>query len=66
MGGRKTYVYHKPIRATPSHSILLIHCSQRTTLQFRCVELSERSCGSSTGQGERASIEHPFEADHLQ
>jgi hypothetical protein len=35
-----------------------MHCSRRTTLQFRrCVELPERTCDSLTGQGERASIE---------
>jgi hypothetical protein len=35
-------------------------------LQFHCVVLSERSCDSSTGQGERASVERPIAAGHLQ
>ena len=35
-------------------------------LQFRCVVLSEQSCDSSTGQGERASVERPVAAGHLQ
>ena len=35
-------------------------------LQFHYVVLSERSCDSSTGQGERASVERPVAAGHLQ
>jgi hypothetical protein len=35
-------------------------------LRFPCVEPSERSCDSSTGQGERASVERPVLAGHLQ
>ena len=35
-------------------------------LQFHHVVLPKRSCGSSTGQGERASVERPFAVDHLQ
>ena len=35
-------------------------------LQFHCVVLSEQSCDSSTGQGERASVELPIAAGHLQ
>ena len=54
---KKTYVYHESTKATPASSILLTHCSRRTTLQFRCVELPERTCDLLTGQGERASIE---------
>jgi hypothetical protein len=46
--------------------MLLIHCSRRTTPQSRYVVLSERSCDSSTGQGERASVELPVGAGHLQ
>jgi hypothetical protein len=34
-------------------------------LQFHRVELSERSCDSSTGQGERASIERYIAAGPL-
>ena len=35
-------------------------------LQFHCVAPSERSSDSLMGQGERASVEHPFEADRLE
>ena len=62
----KTYVYHGSTRATPSLSILSMHYTQRTTLRFHCVALSEQSCDSSTGQGERASVELPNETGHLQ
>jgi hypothetical protein len=34
-------------------------------LRFHCVELSEQNCDSSTGQEERASIEHCTAAGHL-
>ena len=33
--------------------------------QFHYVVLSERSFGSSTGQGEKASVEPPIAAVHL-
>src|SRR5258708_673371 len=42
-----------------------MHCSQRTTLQFLDVALPKQSFGSSTGRGERASVERPFAAGHL-
>jgi hypothetical protein len=35
-------------------------------LRFHCVVLSEQSCDSSTGQGEKASAERPVAAGHLQ
>jgi hypothetical protein len=35
-------------------------------LQFQRVVLSEQSCDLSTGQGERASVEHRVAAGHLQ
>ena len=35
-------------------------------LRFPCVAPSERSCDSWTGQGERASVELPIAAGHLQ
>ena len=35
-------------------------------LQFRCVVLPEQSCGSSTGQGETASVERPVATGRLQ
>ena len=35
-------------------------------LQFQYVALSGRNFGSSTGQGGRASVEHPIAAGHLQ
>jgi hypothetical protein len=35
-------------------------------LRFHYVVLPKRSCGSSTGQGERASVERPFVAGRLQ
>ena len=35
-------------------------------LQIREVAFSEQSCDSLTGQEERASIEHPAAAGHLQ
>jgi hypothetical protein len=34
--------------------------------RFHYVVLSKQGCDSSTGQGEKASIEHPFAAGHLQ
>jgi hypothetical protein len=61
----KTYVYRESTKAIPSLSILLMHCSQRTTLQFLYVVLPKQSFGWSTGQGERASVERPFAAGHL-
>ena len=63
---RKTYVYHESTRMTPELSILLMCCSQRTMLLSHGVALSERSCDSLTGQGERASSERPIAAGHLQ
>jgi hypothetical protein len=51
---------------SPWLSILLIHCSRRTTLLFLYVVLFERNFDWSTGLGERASVERPFEGDHLQ
>ena len=66
LGVQKTYVYHESIRATRSLSIPLAHCSRRTILQSHYVELSEQSFDSSTGQGERASVELPIAAGHLQ
>jgi hypothetical protein len=35
-------------------------------LQFHCVAPSEQSCDLSTDQGERANIEHPSAAGHLE
>ena len=35
-------------------------------LQFQYVVLSERSCDSSMGQEETATVERPVAADHLQ
>jgi hypothetical protein len=35
-------------------------------LRSQAVVLSEQSCDSSTGQGERASVERPVGAGHLQ
>ena len=35
-------------------------------LQFHCVVLSEQSCDSWTGRGERASDEYPNAAGRLQ
>jgi hypothetical protein len=35
-------------------------------LRFHYVVLPKRSCGSSTGQGERARVERPFVAGRLQ
>ena len=43
-----------------------MHYSQRTTLQFPYVVLSERSFDSSTGQEEKASVERRVAAGHLQ
>ena len=63
---RETYVCHESIRRSLSFSILLVYCSRRTTLQFRCVVLPKRSCGSSMGRGERASVERPTAAGRLQ
>jgi hypothetical protein len=63
---RGTYVSHGSTRATPSLSILLIHCSRKTMLQFLYVVPPKRSCGLSTDQEERASVEHPVAVDHLQ
>jgi len=63
---RKTYVFHEPTIVNPSISILLTRCSRRTMLQFLYVVLSERSFDSSTGQGERASVEPPIGVVHLQ
>jgi len=34
-------------------------------LRFLYVVLSEQSFDSSTGQGEKASVEHPIAFDHL-
>ena len=61
-----TYVYHESTRANPSLSILSMRYYRRTTLLSHYVVLSERSFDSSTGQGGRASTEHPFAAGHLQ
>jgi hypothetical protein len=63
---QKTYVYHESTGATLLLSIPLAHCFRRTTLWSHYVELSERSFDSSTGQGERASVELPVVAGHLQ
>jgi hypothetical protein len=35
-------------------------------LQFHCVLLSKQRCDLSTGQGEKASVELPIAAGHLQ
>jgi hypothetical protein len=51
---------------TLSLSIPSMNYSQKTMLQFRCVVLPERSCGSLTGQGEKASVERPVAAGRLQ
>ena len=61
---QETYVYRESTGGTPSLSILLKHCSQRTILQFLCVVLSEQSCDSSTGRGERANVERRIAVDH--
>ena len=61
-----TYVSHGSTRATLALSILLIHYSRRTMLRFLDVVLSERSFDLSTGQEERASVEHPVAVGHLQ
>ena len=63
---RKTYVFHESTRVSPSPSILLTHCSRKTTLRFVHVVLSKQSFDLPTDQGERASIERPFSAGHLQ
>ena len=34
-------------------------------LQFQCVVPSEQNCDLSTGQGERASFQHPVAVGHL-
>ena len=60
-----TYVSHGSTRATLSISTLLTHRSRRTMLQFLYVVLSQQNFDSSTGQGERASVERPFAAGHL-
>ena len=60
-----TYVSHGSTRVTPLISIPLTHCSRRTMLQFHYVALSKQSSGSSTDQGERASVEPPLAADRL-
>ena len=62
----KSYVFHESTTRNLSRSIQLIRCSQRTTLQFLYVVPSERSLDSSTGQAERASVEHPIAIVHLQ
>ena len=66
LGVKKTYVYHESIRVTPSLSIPLMHGPPRTMLHFHCVVLSEQSCDSLTGRGERASVERRIAAGHLQ
>jgi hypothetical protein len=43
-----------------------MHCSERTIQQIHGVVLSEQSHDSSKGQGERASVECPIVAGHLQ
>jgi hypothetical protein len=63
---RKTYVFHKSTRVTRPPSIVLTHCSRRTILRILYVVLSKRSSDSLTDQGETASVERPFAADHLQ
>ena len=63
---QKTYVYRESTRRTQTLSILLMHCSRRTTPQFRCVVPSKQRCGSLMGRGGRASVEHPLAAGHLQ
>jgi hypothetical protein len=40
--------------------------SRRTILRFHYVVLSEQRCGSPMDQGERASVEFPVAAGHLQ
>ena len=65
MGVQNTYVSHESTTATPSLSILLMHYSRGTKPQSLCVEPSERSCDSLTGQGERASVERCIAAGHL-
>ena len=66
VGGSKTYVCHESTRASPLLSTPLKHHSRRTTLQIHYVVLPKQRCGSSTGQGERASLEHPVVVGHLQ
>ena len=43
-----TYVSHGSTTATPSLSILLIHCSRRTMLRFLHVVRDNRCCDSPT------------------
>src|SRR6266567_4789689 len=63
---KKTYVYRESTRRTQLLSILSLPCSPRTMLRSHYVVLPKRSCGSSTGRGERASVERPFVAGRLQ
>ena len=44
---------------------LLTRCFRRTMQQFLYVVLSEQNFDSLTGQGERASVELPIAAVHL-
>ena len=63
---RKTYVFRRSTTVTPSPSTLSANCSRGTRLLFLYVVISKRSFDSSTDQGEKASVEHPFEAGRLQ
>jgi hypothetical protein len=63
---RNTYVYHESTRATLAfHSVNVLLSKNHAAVPL-CVVLSEQSYDSSTGQGERASVERPFVAGHLQ
>ena len=66
VGSLKTYVFHESTRVTPSSSILLTRCSQRTMLRFLYVVFSKQSSDLSMDQGETASVEPPLAAGHLQ
>ncbi|SRR6266849_3710359 len=61
-----TYVSHGSTRATPSLSILLIHCFRRTMPRFLHVVRHNKCCDSSTDQEERSRLEHPATVGHLQ
>jgi hypothetical protein len=62
---RKTYVFRVSTGRTRSPSILLTHCSRRTTLQILYAVLPKRSSDSSRDPGETAIVERPFAAGHL-
>src|SRR5712671_2259903 len=62
----ETYVSHESRGVNLSFSILSIHRSQRTMLQFHYGELSRRCRGLLMDREERASVGRPFATGHLQ